>query len=140
VHVTLQQLVSQLFERGNAMQSFWGFYITVSIGLIAFFGSSRRPILLAILVSIAFVGFATVNVSGMSDIARQRMFLWQQLESFGTATTSTEGVLEGRDFVIGLKKISQPPNPTGVIVFHIICDVAVLAAIWALTLLGQKVQ
>ena len=137
--MTLQQLVSQLFERGNAMQSFWGFYITVSLGLIAFFGSSRRTSLLAVLMSVGFVGFATVNLSGMTDIAGQRVFLWQQLDSFPTARTPPEGdTLADPNFIDGLKIVSRPPNPLGVMSFHIICDLAVLVAIWVLTLRSGK--
>ena len=137
--MTLQQLVSQLFERGNAMQSFWGFYIIVSLGLIAFFGSSRRTSLLAVLMSVGFVGFATVNLSGMTDIAGQRVFLWQQLELFPTAKTPPEGdTLADLNFIDGLKIVSRPPNPLEVMIFHIICDFAVLVAIWVLTLQSAK--
>jgi len=134
--VTLQQLVSQLLERGNAMQTFWGFYITVSLGLIAFFGSSKRPKRLAGLVSIAFVAFAYVNVDGMADIAAQRQFLWKQLDFFisqshqsGQASYLPESVIAE-----GIKHVAEPPAPEKVKKFHFGCDFAVLAAIWFLAL------
>jgi hypothetical protein len=69
-----------LFERGNAMQTFWGFYIAVAFGLIAFFGSGRRSVSLATLMSIVFLSFPVVNCDGMYDIARQRRALFQILD------------------------------------------------------------
>lgn len=137
--MSLSELVSQLLERGNAMQSFWGFYITVSLGLIAFFGSAKRPRRLAALVSLTFVAFAYVNADGMTDIARQREFLWKQLDAFSAVSpaasaATAEGSLSEAKFAAGIKDVTKPPDSCEVLRFHIGCDIVVLAALWFLTL------
>lgn len=138
--MSLSQLVSQLLERGNAMQSFWGFYISVSLGLIAFFGSAKRPRRLAALLSLVFIAFAYVNADGMTGIAKQREFLWKQLDVFQTQIQSSAspaapvGPLSEAKFVAGIKDVTQPPDSCEVLRFHIGCDIVVLAALWFLTL------
>jgi len=139
--VTLQALVAQLFERGNAMQTFWGFYITVSLGLVVFFGnakhSPRLPVLAGI-VSIAFLGFAAVNCSGMSAVAAQRCFLFGQLDHFIPLGQTAGTVGLDASLAEGLKMVATPPTPDETKWFHIGCDVAVLCAIWFLTLWSPK--
>lgn len=135
------------------MQQFWSYYITVSLGLIAFFGSGKRSPILAGFVSVGFIAFAIVNCDGMTDIAAQRQFLFSRLPAAeivdravisvastgwpggqtDTARTalrrlSTGGVMRG----FGL--VSEPPNPADVRNFHIAVDLGVVAAIWFLTL------
>ena len=130
------------FERGNAMQTFWGFYITVAFGLIAFFGSGRRSVSLATLMSIVFLGFAVVNCSGMYDIARQRKALFQildhqqrrQSEEHRTGDASSVNPVGGNKELVDA---SQPPPPTGVVAFHVFADIAVLAGVWYLTSRGR---
>jgi hypothetical protein len=39
-----KDLVSLYFERSNAIQTFWNFYLTVILGLSAFFGSQTIPV------------------------------------------------------------------------------------------------
>src|ERR1051325_3990651 len=80
--VDIQDLMPLVFERGNAMQSYWGFYITVVGALLAFFGSVRRPISLAALFTVVFIAFAFVNASGMLQTAHEREAI------YGIVTTS----------------------------------------------------
>lgn len=134
--MSLSQLVSQLLERGNAMQSFWGFYITVSLGLIAFFGSVKRPRRLAALVSLTFVAFAYVNADSMTNIAKQRKFLWNQLKVFSSVSPAAPaaGPLSEAVFAAGIKGLTKPVDSCDIWKFHIGCDIVVLAALWFLTL------
>ena len=132
--MTLQQLLAQLLERGNAMQSFWGFYITVALGLLAFFGSSKRPIRLTVLVSFAFVAFAIVNASGMLDIAKQREVLWHQLPLFVNSPNPVGSPLNEAALANAIIAVTEPPPSHEIRLFHIGCDVAVFIGIWVLTL------
>lgn len=134
--MSLSQLVSLLLERGNAMQSFWGFYITVSLGLIAFFGSAKRPRRLAALVSLTFVAFAYVNADSMTNIAKQRKFLWNQLKVFSSVSPAAPaaGTLSEAVFAAGIKGLTKPVDSSDIWKFHIGCDIVVLAALWFLTL------
>ncbi|MEA2345041.1 MAG: hypothetical protein QOF63_3210 [Thermoanaerobaculia bacterium] len=134
-----KELLTMLFERGNAMQSFWGFYITVAGALLAFFGSAQRSKNLAIALSLLFVAFAAVNGNGMYDIARQRHSIFQIMIAKPTAPnddwlSATSSAKNKRDLICA----SQPPTPLGVAAFHIASDLGVLAAIWLLTLLPRE--
>jgi hypothetical protein len=130
-----KDVLSMLFERGNAMQAFWGFYISVAFGLIAFFGSGHRAESLAILIAIAFLGFATVNCSGMYAIAKQRAALFQILtqprDQSDESRTSSSSIRFASQS--DLLDASRPPAPRGVVVFHVFADIAVLVGIWYLT-------
>jgi hypothetical protein len=134
--MSLHDIIAQLLERGNAMQTFWGFYITVSLGLIVFFGnakrSSRLPYL-AGLVSLAFVAFAYVNWDGMTDVVKQRNVLWGLLDGYVTATGDPT-IQANAAIATKIKSVAKPPTPEEVKWFHFGSDVAVLLAIWFLTL------
>jgi len=136
-----KDVLGMLFERGNAMQTFWGFYITVAFGLIAFFGSARRSVSLATLMSIVFLGFAVVNCKWMYDIARQRIALFQilaqprhQSDEHRTGDTSSVNQVAGNEELV---KASRPPQSTGVVAFHVFADIAVLTGVWYLTSRGR---
>jgi hypothetical protein len=135
-----KDVLGMLFERANAMQTFWGFYITVAFGLIAFFGSGRRSVSLATLMSIVFLGFAVVNCNGMYDIARQRKALFQILAQQRQSEEHQHGAASSVDPVADNKQLvdaSQPPPPTGVVAFHVFADIAVLSGVWYLTCRGR---
>ena len=151
--MTSSDLITKLLERGNAMQQFWGFYITVSLGLVAFFGSGKRSPKLASILSIGFIAFAYVNCDGMTDVARQREFLYSRLpaadivdrqaitvNSTGWADASTNTArtalrrLSNGGVLRGFGLVSQPPPAADVRNFHVGIDMGVLMAIWFLTL------
>lgn len=119
-------VLKALFERGNAMQSFWSFYISVSLALIAFFGSAQRSRKIAVIMTIAFVGFASVNGNALLQRSRERQ------ELYLLATSGAAGTIP--DKWCGLVAASKPPDPTGVMIFHVGVDLGVLVAIWLLTL------
>ena len=135
--MNLAELMPMLFERANAMQSYWGFYITVVGALLAFFGSARRAVPLATLFSVVFIAFTFVNADGMLQVAREREAIYgivttsQKLES-PAPTPANAGEL--RKYRQELVAVSAPPDPAGVLVFHLIADFLVLAALWLLTL------
>jgi len=133
--MSTKDIISLLLERGNAMQAYWGFYITISFGLIVFFGNAKhspRTPYLAALVTIVFVGFAYVNCGGMVSVSAQRNFLYETLVSF-----SPSEPLEGK-IIEGFSKFAKPDKPDEVRNFHIASDIAVLIAIWFLTLWKGK--
>ena len=132
----MKELVAILFERGNAMQSFWGFYITVAGALVAFFGSGQRSKLLAFLLSLGFIAFAVVNLQGMYAIAAQRQAIFQIVSAYqpalsGFGPPDIPAAMTSRQDLLAAAK---PPGPYGVGTFHVLVDVGVLAAIWLLTL------
>lgn len=139
--MNLHDAISIFLERGTAMQTFWGFYITVAIGLVALFANikpSRRLPHLAALVSFGFIAFAYVNCDGMTAIAAQREFFYCAVERVSLTGQA------GGDFPPALleqfRRISEPPSARSVMAFHIGADIAVLVAIWLLTLWPVKRQ
>src|SRR5690349_1825854 len=95
--MTVRDLLAMLFERGNAMQTFWGFYITVSLGLIAFLsGAKLGPRLrqVALVITAGFIGFAYVNCDGMTGVARQRRFLHQRLATVSRSDTVARALFD----------------------------------------------
>lgn len=135
--MTVKDIIAQLLERGMAMQTFWGFYITVSLGLVVFFGNAKRTNRLpyvAALISVVFVAFAYVNCSGMTAISYQRNFLYCVLSSIETTTTEPKPNALDLQIARGFVEHARPDTPGEVRVFHVASDVAVLAAIWFLTL------
>ena len=125
-----------LFERESAMQTFWGFYITVSIGLLAFLGSSQKHSRLFVgLLSFVFIAFAFVNASVMLNIAKQRQYLYAQLDVFAA---SRQAASFDSTFAVGIKQVSQPPNYEDLKIFHIVTDIAMLIAIWLITLYTKR--
>ena len=68
-----KDLLDFFFHCSDSMQTFWNFYITIVLGLIAFFASTKNPSKsMAGIITIAFVLFAIVNLSGLHDLTNQR--------------------------------------------------------------------
>ncbi len=124
-----KDVATQFFERSNAMQAFWGYYITIALALVTFFGASPRSRRLASVLTAAFLGVAAVNLDGMTDVARQRLALWTLLQDHGFRVSPD---------VVQLYTAARPPAPCSVVVVHLFCDAIVVAAIWLLTLSGEK--
>ncbi|BCQ28156.1 hypothetical protein NK8_63450 (plasmid) [Caballeronia sp. NK8] len=131
--MTTKDVIAQLLERGMAMQTFWGFYITVALGLVAFFGSAKRQKRLAFLMSLVFIGFAYVNFKGMVAVSTQRNFLYEVLGSIGPSTDPAPKALD-LQVASGILELAKPDTPEHLQYFHIGADCAVLLAIWILTL------
>ena len=140
------KLLTMFLERGMAMQTFWGFFITVALGTVAFFGAHRRTKLVGQLFAVGFVMFAWVNSQGIYTIAQQRYFLWKQLEVVerwpqvtaaptaplvpaASAPTDWDRVIASG---IHGKTWEGSYRPEGALLLHAILDLLVLWAIWAL--------
>jgi hypothetical protein len=138
--MSFHDVVAQFLERGTAMQTFWGFYITISLGLIALFADKRRSMGLAVLASISFIAFAIVNCDGMMDIAGQRGFFYGLLDKASFPSQPPEINLTAPEIKLTPKEIaefkcmSKPPTPGSVLTVHVLADLAVLASLWVLTL------
>lgn len=145
--------VTQLFERSNAMQSYWGFYITVSAALIGFFGTARRPVAVTRVLVGLFIVVASVNLNGISDVARQRAMLRGLLEKTFVVeapddlrlksakeirccktkeTQPASSLLENTpslDVQIGYLSTVHPPPVWGVVVTHLLFDLTIIISI-----------
>jgi len=126
--MNFKDAVTLYFQRSDAMQTYWGFYITVVLGLIAFVGSVKSPSRLTALVlflSIAFCGFALVNLGGLYSVAKQRIA--SRDIAVDLSAHEPENGRNARDAII---RTMTPPAESGVIVVHVLGDVLTLAALW----------
>ena len=132
--MTTQQLIAHFLERGNALQTFWGFYIAISGAIVTAVGKGvpKGPPFFSTVLSVAFCAFAFVNCSGMLDIIKQRHFFFRELEKIAADRSPSIAESEARlaaDFT-ALRTLSTPKQ---VLWFHLIADVLVLTAVWILT-------
>ena len=120
----LNVLLPILFERSNATETFWNFYIVVALGILGFF-SSAKPMAnlrtVQILFTAGFLGFAFTNLDALLWVFAQRKALANEI-----MTLIPSGPLAP------LKDNILPPGKTLVVVFHVACDITVLAMIWFL--------
>jgi hypothetical protein len=157
--VNTGDLLGKIFERGNALQTFWGFYITIALALIGFFGArsdrrarphaavdARERWLLPTFMTVGFVGFAIVNGSGIYAIAQQRQVLFRLLEAqtqtsprtLNRASNLEPCMSRTLDPSIDLQRcvldMTEPYQAWKYPAFHIGADITVLAAVWYLAL------
>ena len=128
--MSFKDLMSQLLERGNAMQTFWGFYITIAFGLLAVISNTKSVQhlkSLATILSVAFLLFAAANYGGMSDVARQREFLFQQIRLAELSANA-----EQRPMIKSFELVSTPPSTEQVQRFHWAFDFLEIVALWGL--------
>jgi hypothetical protein len=126
----LKELVAMYFERGNAMQTLWGLYITIVLGLVAFFGAapvSVKKLSVAGILSLGFIGFAVVNEDAIHDITRTRCMTQTIILNYQAKTQEDRALVE-------MVKTINPPPVLGTRIFHFTADFFVLAAVWVLTL------
>ena len=123
-----KDLVTVYFERSTAMQTFWNFYLTVILGLLAFFGvmkPSAKSKNIALLMSVAFALFAAVNLNGLLGVTTQRRV---------SADLVYSAPVDARYRPLQ-SAINENPPPIGwVLAVHLFGDVATIAAIWFLAL------
>jgi hypothetical protein len=75
VVVGLKELVSLVFERSNAVQTFWNFQVTIILALLAFFGTTtitNKKLLLAGVLSFAYLLLACVNAIAVAEVTKVR--------------------------------------------------------------------
>ena len=125
-------VLKAIFERGNAMQSYWSFYISVSLAMLAFFGSAQRSRLIAIIMSLGFVGFAAINCSALLQRAGERHELYR------LAGSEDPGAIPAKWSPLLIA--SEPPTPDSILKGHIAMDLSILAAIWLLTLRPREAK
>src|SRR5262249_13985490 len=70
-----KDLLSLVFERYAAAQTFWNIYIIVTLGLLGFIASakeacSRKPV--QVVLTVVFVGFAQANLHALWIVNRQQ--------------------------------------------------------------------
>lgn len=128
-----KDLLGLYFERSNAMQMYWNFYITIVLALMAFFGtvkiSSETKYVVGILI-LAFIAFALVNLGALREVDQQRIDAKALIEQ-GAFRKNPD---LNETTVRLLLKDMNPPSLAGVTTLHIISDLFTISAILILVL------
>jgi hypothetical protein len=121
----IPDLIAKAFERTNALQTYWAFYSTGVLGLLAFFGNKQRERAISIILAIAFVGFAVANLDALRSVTRQRVALEEVFKQRCSANPSTA------ECKVALS--IQPSSLCAVTLLHVTGDVLVLLGMFVLT-------
>jgi hypothetical protein len=134
------------FERSDAMQTYWNFYITVNLALLAFIATiqvARLNRRMATILTISLVAFWVVNADALAEVTKQRLTARSLLDAFSTKLREEP---EKREVFATLTKVPDqdvaekiladinPPKVWIVLVMHLIGDLFVLSVIWFFTL------
>jgi hypothetical protein len=115
-----------IFERSNAAQSLWNFYVVVALGIAGFIASAPKKVVTArirLLVVAAFAAFVVLNLPALIAVTRERLVLIAAID----AALAKSPLLPMREVI----DTSVLPI-WGVLAVHGVADIAVLIGIWLL--------
>jgi hypothetical protein len=127
-----KDMVTLYFERSNALQTYWAFYTSMVLALLAFFGSmkpTRQKLLIGIVLSISFASFAVVNLDALKAATKARIACRDMIFS-GTLDKSPS-----HDVQEHIRQMITPWPFAGVALMHVAGDLFTLGAIWFFVLL-----
>ncbi len=120
-------LIQLYFERSNSLQSLWTLYVVIIGGVLAFASLRLRPDLLTTgLITVLFTIFAYRNLGAIHDITVQRFAVLDAINKIpasADAASATLGLLN---------PTLQPPAYPVALNFHVVTDVLVVLALWAM--------
>lgn len=139
ISMELKDLLTLYFERSNAMQMYWNFYITIILALLAFFGtvklsSKAKLIALAAVLTVAFGAFASVNLEAVRWVHKQR---------YDAKALIDKGAFYKNDDLVQetarqLAKHLNTPSLSTVTALHLTGDVLAIAGIWVLMFIKKQ--
>ena len=108
------------FDRSNAFETLWSFYVTVVLGLLAFSGGGKKTSIgVAVFLTIAFLVFAAASLKALRVVTHQRWELQTLIRK--VASLPDEKALAE---TIDTSTVRQ------VVAFHFLGDVLAMAGIW----------
>ena len=132
-HMTDSEALRLVFDRANALQTYWTFYATAVGALLAFFGTKKRGCVVAAVLTIAFLALSGANVLALRDVTRQRLALQQFFIGTPEAPRRCETIECKAAIAVA------PATLRGVTGLHVLADGLVVVAIWLLVILGPEV-
>ena len=120
----LTQLLPMYFDRSNAFETLWSFYLTVILGLLAFSGSGKQTtITVAVFLTIGLLVFAAASLKALIVVTRQRC----QLQTLIAATAKA-------DDEKAIAATIDSSTVRRVVAFHLLGDVLAIVGIWCFAL------
>jgi hypothetical protein len=130
-----KDMVTLYFERSNALQTYWSFYTTMGLALLAYFGgmkTSPQKYLIAVVLSLSFVSFAVVNLDALRAVTKARVICRDLIYSGKLANSPSPEAQEQ------IQQMITPWPFAYVAVMHISGDLFTLGSIWFLVLLKSE--
>jgi hypothetical protein len=127
----IQDALSFLFQRTNATQTFWNFYVTVATALLAFLAAAKTPWInkaICFVLTIGFLVFAAANFGALNQTITQRAALISLIPKLASYDPSLQGVI----------KSSMPPTACELKLFHGALDAAIVALIWIIPYIRRR--
>jgi len=132
----INEIIKLLFERADATQVFWNFYIVIAtaiLGFLAVIKVSRKAYPISIVLTIAFSIFAFSNCDGLDYTRLQRV----ALAEYATFVNDIEN--KGSVQVKAVIKSGTPKSANLLLFFHLIADAIIIALIWVIPLFKSRV-
>jgi hypothetical protein len=131
------ELIQLYFERSNALQGYWNLYVVVVGGLLAFSSLRKQPALITtLIVSLLFGLFAYENHDAIQVATGQRLATHEAITKFDAAGAAPTAK-QVRDV---LEPTLMPASHASVRTTHLISDILVIAALWAMELRRRRLQ
>ena len=125
-------IIAQLFERANATQVFWNFFIVVATAILAFLAAIKitsNPVILCVILTLVFILFAFSNYRGLNNTRIQRVAIVEYaLSSIDCENNKLKAVIES----------GRPKSENKLLAFHLLVDVIILILIWGIPFLKIK--
>ncbi len=123
--MTVCELSPIYFERSAAVQTFWNFHITVSLGLLAFISAAHttlNDVPIAIIITAVFIVFTLSNLAALVEAQKQRHVLAKVMQQIADVSEDVHDR--------NVADLATPPELWKVKIFHLIMDVFVITTIW----------
>lgn len=125
-------LVQMYFERSNGLQWLWTLYVVIAGGLLAFSSMRKqRDLATTSLITVLFCIFAYKNLGGLKDITMQRFAVLDALKAVA-ADSGASGAARLIE-----PTLVPPPWEEGRNT-HVVSDVLLVAALWAMELRRKR--
>lgn len=121
----VRELLPIYFERSAAVQTFWNFHITVSLGMLAFVSAAHTAINnvpIALIFTFAFIAFTLSNLGVLMEVQRQRYVLSEVIKQLVEISEDEHDR--------NLADLATPPELWKVQTFHLVMDAFVIIVIW----------
>ena len=124
---TIDVLIPLIFERFSAFQTLWSLYIAILLGVVGFVASATKAMqsnTVKTIITVGFLGFASVNYLALEDVREQRVILIE------LAVESFEENSDPR--IMSLIERGRPTDRHQLALFHWLSNTVVIVLIWLL--------
>jgi len=127
----INDALSFLFQRADATQTFWNFYITIATALLTFLAAGKTQWInkkVCAVLTVGFLVFAFANFGAVDQVRGQRAALISLIPKLDSYDPCFKAVIES----------TKPPTASDLKLFHGTLDGIVVALIWIIPYIRQR--